>query len=349
MMSSSKTSVGVSSFLRQKVVFTALVILLFVCFLLSLCLGRYSLSPSDVMNSLFLVASGREAEVPAMVLNVVLSVRLPRVLMSILVGASLAAAGAAYQSVFGNPLVSSDVLGVSSGASFGATLGILLASGNTFLTQGLALVFGLVAVLVVMVLGHTQEKTHLYMLVLAGVIVKALFDALVSLIKYVSDPYDKLPAIITWLMGSLSSASYGDVKVVAGVCIPCILVLIGLRWKLNLLSLDEEEAATLGVNVSRLRGAVLLVATFMTATTVSLCGVIGWVGLVIPHMGRMLAGNDYRALIPNSLLMGASYLLLMDDLARTLTTAEIPLSILTAIVGAPIFAYMLRRTGQGSL
>ncbi|MCH4184743.1 MAG: iron ABC transporter permease [Eggerthellaceae bacterium] len=242
-------------------------------------------------------------------------------------------------------ILSSDILGVSSGASFGAALGILL-SGSAFVIQGFSLGFEIIAVGLVVMLGRVQRRTQLYTLVLAGVVVSSLFTALVSLIKYVSDPYDKLPAITTWLMGSLASTSYDDIAVAAAVVIPCCALLFVLRRKLNLLSLDEEEARSLGVNVTRLRLVVIFLAMLITATTVSLCSVIGWVGLVIPHIGRMIVGNDHRLLIPASMLIGGSYMLIIDDIARALTTAEIPLSILTAVVGAPFFAWILRRTSN---
>ena len=252
-----------------------------------------------------------------------------------------------YQAIFGNPLVSPDILGVSSGAGFGASLGILL-STSTLIIQGSALTFGLLAVLMVFLVSKVNGRTELFTLVLSGVIIQALFDALVSLIKYVSDPQEKLPAITVWLMGSLASSSYKDIIVSCVIILPCIAVLLTLRWKMNLLSLDEEEARSLGVNVHRLRSVVIVLSTLMTGVTVSLCGVIGWIGLVIPHVGRMLVGNDHRALLPASALLGALYLLLIDTIARTATAAEIPLSILTAIIGAPFFAWMLRKTSGGS-
>ena len=227
------------------------------------------------------------------------------------------------------------------------SLGILL-STSTLIIQGSALTFGLLAVLMVFLVSKVNGRTELFTLVLSGVIIQALFDALVSLIKYVSDPQEKLPAITVWLMGSLASSSYKDIIVSCVIILPCIAVLLTLRWKMNLLSLDEEEARSLGVNVHRLRSVVIVLSTLMTGVTVSLCGVIGWIGLVIPHVGRMLVGNDHRALLPASALLGALYLLLIDTIARTATAAEIPLSILTAIIGAPFFAWMLRKTSGGS-
>ena len=322
-------------------------------FLILLCVGRYSVPPLEAFRimGIALFRDGQalealKAENPFGV-SVILGSRLPRLLMGMIVGAGLSVAGATYQAIFGNPLVSPDILGVSSGAGFGASLGILL-STSTLIIQGSALTFGLLAVLMVFLVSKVNGRTELFTLVLSGVIIQALFDALVSLIKYVSDPQEKLPAITVWLMGSLASSSYKDIIVSCVIILPCIAVLLTLRWKMNLLSLDEEEARSLGVNVHRLRSVVIVLSTLMTGVTVSLCGVIGWIGLVIPQVGRMLVGNDHRALLPASALLGALYLLLIDTIARTATAAEIPLSILTAIIGAPFFAWMLRKTSGGS-
>lgn len=331
---------------RRRLVNLGLLALMVVCAFMSVCLGRYEISPVEAAQVMGGLLTGDTGALDPIKVNVVQSVRLPRILMALLVGAALAAAGCTFQAVFGNPLVSPDILGVSSGAGFGAALGILI-SGSALVIQGLALGFGLLAVGLVIMLGRVQKRTQLYMLVLAGVIVTALFNAFTSLVKYVADPYEKLPTITTWLMGSMSTASYADVLVQAAATLPCLAVLLALRWKLNLLSLDEEEARSLGVNVGRLRIVAIVVATLLTATSVSLCGIIGWVGLVMPHVGRMLLGNDHRVLMPAATLLGASYLLIIDDISRSVTGVEIPISILTAIVGAPFFAWLLRRTGSG--
>lgn len=320
-----------------------MIILLVIAFFFSMCIGRYSITPKEVVEIIISHITGSNGEIDTIRSNVVMQVRLPRILLSIIIGAGLACSGAAYQCLFGNPLVSPDILGVSAGAGFGAALGILF-SASAFVVQGQALVFGIIAVGMVLLISRVQKKTELFMLVLSGVIVSALFEALVSLIKYVADPQDKLPAIVVWLMGSLASASYQKVTIAAVTIIPCIIVLFVLRWKMNLLSLEEEEARSLGVNVERLRIVIIIVSTLMTAVSVSLCGIIGWIGLVIPHIGRFCIGNDHRGLIPACTILGAVYLLLVDGIARTMTAAELPLSILTAIIGAPFFAYMLRRT-----
>ncbi len=333
---------------KRHAVILALVLTLAAAFLLSICIGRYAISPGEAIKIIFASIAGHTEDLDPVKLSVVMKVRLPRIIMGILVGAGLSLAGAAYQGIFGNPLVSPDILGVSSGAGFGAALGILISAGSV-LIQSLSLIFGLLSVLIVIALSRVKKKTELFTLVLSGVIVKALFDALVSLVKYVADPQDKLPAIVIWLMGSLASASYKDVVIAALVILPCIILLIIMRWQMNLVSLEEEEARSLGVNVNRMRRIIIAVSTLITAISVSTCGIIGWVGLVIPHVGRLMAGNDHRVLMPASALLGAIYLLFVDGLARTMTAAEIPLSILTAIIGAPFFAFMLRKTTGGNL
>ncbi|MEA4891161.1 MAG: iron ABC transporter permease [Peptococcaceae bacterium] len=331
---------------QQRLILLAMFLVLAAAFLFSICIGRYSVTPFEAVNIICGYFFGDPDTLDPVKLSVVIKIRLPRILLAILIGGGLAAAGGSYQAIFGNPLVSPDILGVSSGAGFGAALGILLSAGMV-MVEAMSLVFGLAAVALVLLISRVQKKTELFMLVLSGVIIGALFEAFVSLIKYIADPQDKLPAIVIWLMGSLASASYNDVLIAALVILPCLVILLALRWKMNLLSLDEEEARSLGVNVGRLRLAVILVSTLMTAVSVSLCGIIGWIGLVIPHVGRLFIGNDHRALMPACAFLGGTYLLLIDGLARTMTAAEIPLSILTAIIGAPFFAYMLRKTTGG--
>lgn len=323
-----------------------LFVLLVLAFFFSMCIGRYSITPWEVVQIIIGYFTNTLDTFDAIRVNVVMQVRLPRILLSMMIGAGLACSGASYQCLFGNPLVSPDILGVSAGAGFGASLAILLSAGSA-VVQIQALLFGLLAVGIVLFISRVQKKTELYMLVLSGVIVGALFEALVSLIKYVADPQDKLPAITVWLMGSLAAASYKKVVIALVTIVPCMIILFVLRWKMNLLSLSEEEAKSLGVSVDRLRIIIIIVSTLMTAVSVSLCGIIGWIGLVIPHIGRFFIGNDHRGLVPACIILGAVYLLLIDGLARTMTAAEVPLSILTAIIGAPFFAIILRRTMGG--
>ena len=294
-----------------------LLLILIAAFFFAMCVGRYDITPIDVIT--IISSSIRKATegLDKICVNVVMQVRLPRILLSMIIGAGLACSGASYQCLFGNPLVSPDILGVSAGAGFGASLAILLSAGSA-VVQMQALFFGLAAVAIVLFISRVQKRTELYMLVLSGTIVGALFEALVSLIKYVADPQDKLPAITVWLMGSLASASYEKVMTAAITIVPCMIILFVLRWKMNLLSLSEEEAKSLGVDVEKLRIVIIIVSTLMTAVSVSLCGIIGWIGLVIPHIGRFFMGNDHRGLIPACMILGATYLLLIDTLARTI-------------------------------
>jgi iron complex transport system permease protein len=263
-----------------------------------------------------------------------------------LIGASLSISGSAFQGMFQNPLVSPDILGVTAGAGFGAALGILL-SGSVIVIQLFALAFGILAVVLTYLISRVYRTTPTLMLVLSGIVVGSIFGALLSLTKYVADPQQKLPAIVFWLMGSLATVSKRDVVY---ACPPMLLgmgILLLLRWRVNLLSMGDDEARALGVNPDRLKAVLITACTVATAAGVSVSGIIGWVGLVIPHLGRMLVGPDHRSLMPVSLALGAMYLVVIDDLARSLMAAEIPLGILTAIVGAPFFAVMLRRTRGG--
>lgn len=278
---------------------------------------------------------------------VIMDIRLPRAIIGALVGGALAVSGTAFQGLFKNPLVSSGILGVSSGAGFGAALGILLFH-RVSATYPLALFFGMFAVFLSYMIGRIYQKTPAIMLVLGGVIVSSVFSALISLVKYVADPYEQLPAIVFWLMGSLAGAQLEDLSI-AGP--PIILGALGLylvRFRINVLSMGDKEAHTLGAHMGLTKALVIVCATLATAGAVSVSGVIGWVGLIIPHIGRMVVGNDNRILIPVSFSMGASFLLLIDIASRVLTGSEIPIGILTALFGAPFFVYLLKKTkGRG--
>lgn len=333
---------GKGIFKNKKLCILVLSVLLLLLILTFICLGRYPVSPHKAFMIIYKTITGDVSGLDAHEASVVIDIRLPRILMGVLVGAGLSLAGVAYQNVFSNPLVSPDLLGVSSGAGFGAAISILL-SQDMIVTQYVSLFLGLLAVYIVLNLSRVKRCTDLYVLVLSGVIVKSLFDALISFIKYIADPEDKLPTITMWLMGSLASVSYRDLVICSIIIIPCIFGFFLLRWKLNLLSLDSDEARSLGINVKKLRIGVILLSTLITATTVSVCGIIGWIGLIIPHLARMVIGNDNRYLIPTCCVMGSIYLLLIDTLARAATSNEIPISILTAIIGAPLFITMLRK------
>ncbi|WP_061214073.1 FecCD family ABC transporter permease [Syntrophomonas wolfei] len=329
---------------KSTLIMTILILMPLLAFFLSLCIGRYHIEAGRTAGILFSAIAHIEQAGLELEQSIVLDIRLPRALLAMMVGAGLAVSGAAFQGLFGNPLVSPHILGVSSGAGFGAAMGILL-SGHLAVVQLLALLFGILAVMATFMISRLKGSTQLFMLVLAGVIVGAFFQALISLIKYVADPQDKLPTIVYWLMGSLTGASFHDLLIAIPLIGAGIIIIFLLRWRINILSLDEDEARSMGINVQLTRWIVIAAATIITATSVSLCGIIGWVGLVIPHIGRMLVETDHRKLIPACISIGAFYLLLIDDIARTATAAEIPLSILTAVIGAPFFAYLLRKTG----
>lgn len=307
-------------------------------------IGRYYLSVSESIKVLFNGLILGKSQVSAQSYSVVINMRLPRILLALLCGGGLAVAGAGLQSLFANPLVSPDTLGVASGASFGVALALLL-NGNMILVQLSALVFGIVAVMFTCNISKIKGKSSIIMLVLSGMMVSALFQAFVSLIKYVADTENQLPAITYWLMGSLSSATYSSILIGMIPIIIGIVLLHLLRWKMNILSLTEDEAKTLGVNVKRMRGCVILASTMITASCVSMCGQIGWVGLLILHMCRMLFGSNNKYVIPATISFGAVFMLLIDTIARSVTASEIPISILTSVIGAPCFILLLRKTG----
>ena len=317
-----------------------------ICIFISLCVGRYPVPVADVCAVLWNRIWSPESVESSVYASIVWDIRLPRALLGALVGACLAVSGAAFQGLFRNPLVSSGILGVSSGAGFGAALAIVLFS-SVAVAYPFALVFGMLAVVCSYLIGRVYSATPAIMLVLGGVIVSSVFGALLSFLKYVADPYQQLPTIVFWLMGSLASARYSDL-LIAGIPMAIgIAGLLGIRWQINVLSMGDREARALGVNTSRSKVIVIVCATLATAGAVCVSGVIGWIGLVIPHIGRMLVGNDNRRLIPASLSLGACFLVLVDNLGRLLTGSEIPLGILTALVGGPFFVYLLKKTKGG--
>jgi len=279
--------------------------------------------------------------------TVLFEVRLPRVMAAVVVGAAIAAAGAAYQSLFRNPLVSPDILGVSTGAGLGAVLGIFLSLPVAGI-QLAAFVIGLATVVLVYgIASMVHGREPILVLVLAGVVVGSLAGAAISLLKILADPYDQLPAITFWLLGSLSAIRKGEVWTALPLVLLGLVPLVLLRWRINVLSLGDDEAKALGVEAERLRMIVIAAATLMTASVVAISGVIGWVGLVIPHIARMLVGPNFDRLLPTALLLGASYLLLVDTLARTMARIEVPIGILTAVIGAPFFLWLLARGREG--
>ena len=311
----------------------------------ALALGPYPLQGGDAVRALArLLGVDGGAVTPGEI--VFMRVRLPRVVADMLVGAALAGAGAAYQTLFRNPLVSPDILGVAAGAGLGAAVGILLALPVVGI-QGLAFAGGLVTVVLVYVIAAAlRGRDRTLVLVLSGVVIGALAGACISLTKILADPYDQLPAITFWLLGSLAGVKLADLAVAAPLVAAGLLPLVLLRWRVGVLSLGDDEARALGVDVGLLRGIVITAATLMTASVVAISGVIGWVGLMMPHIARMVAGPNFARLLPTAMLLGAGFLLAVDTLARTLARVETPIGILTAVVGAPFFLWLLARGGR---
>lgn len=307
--------------------------------LIALCLGQYTIALQDVIKVLTL----QEVDL-VNAETVIFNIRIPRILVSLIVGSGLASAGASFQALFSNPLATPDTLGCANGASFGAALGILLGL-NALGIQISALIFGILAVVLVFVFTRYRHANQIMMIILGGMVVSSLFSALVSLIKYVADPNDVLPVITFWLMGSFSNSTVRSLYTGVPMIILGMMILYLMRYRMNALSLKEEEAASLGINVRKNRMIVIVASSLITASVVSMCGVVGWVGLLIPHISRMLFGNNHTKVIPGCIVFGALFMLVIDTIARCMYQAEIPVSILTAIIGAPVFLLLLRKTG----
>lgn len=307
--------------------------------LIALCLGQYTIALQDVIKVLTL----QEVDL-VNAETVIFNIRIPRILVSLIVGSGLATAGASFQALFSNPLATPDTLGCANGASFGAALGILLGL-NALGIQISALIFGILAVVLVFVFTRYRHANQIMMIILGGMVVSSLFSALVSLIKYVADPNDVLPVITFWLMGSFSNSTVRSLYTGVPMIILGMMILYLMRYRMNALSLKEEEAASLGINVRKNRMIVIIASSLITASVVSMCGVVGWVGLLIPHISRMLFGNNHTKVIPGCIVFGALFMLVIDTIARCMYQAEIPVSILTAIIGAPVFLLLLRKTG----
>lgn len=330
---------------RSRWLIPALALLTVAAALIAVKTGAYPLTVSGMGRTIARWWAGLAAD--SFEERVLLNIRGPRVIAGLAVGATLAAAGVVYQGLFRNPLVSPDVLGVSAGAGLGAVLGIFL-SLPLVAIQFTAFTIGLATVgLVYLVAATVRDRDPTLVLVLGGVVVGALAGAAISLLKILADPYDQLPAITFWLLGSLASIRGNDIMSVLPVVLIGLVPLVLLRWRINALSLGDDEAKTLGLDAGRLRFIVIAAATLMTASVVAIAGVIGWVGLVIPHIARMLVGPDFSRLLPAAMLMGASYLVLVDTMARLIGRIEVPLGILTAVVGAPFFLWLLWRGRHG--
>ncbi len=327
---------------RADFIICALAVFMVVAATVSLLLGRYPINPLEavaMITNCFIPLDQTWTDQQA---TMFFNVRLPRILLALMVGCCLSVAGAAYQGTFQNPLVSPDILGASQGAAFGAAIGILLGFASAGVSL-MAFFMALFTVFLVLLISSRAKGNHMMIVVLAGVMVSSLFQAGVSYAKLVADPTDELADITYWLMGSLTGAKMPQIASVFPIMLIGCAVLFFLRWRINILTMGDDEASTMGINARLIRIVVIIAATLVTAACVCVTGMIGWVGLVIPHLCRMLVGADYRKLIPASMLMGAGFLLLVDDIARLATTAEIPIGILTAFVGAPFFLYLITR------
>jgi iron complex transport system permease protein len=328
---------------RGWLVVAALAALLVFSVVYSVTLGRYGVSMTNawliLWDHVVPVANPSWSDVDA---NVVTAVRLPRILGALLVGAGLAISGAALQGLFRNPLVDPGIIGVTAGAGFGGTLAILMVGGGT-VVLGAAFGCGIASLLVVRFLATVKGRTSTLTFVLAGVIVSAFFEAAISIIKLLADPHQKLPAITYWLMGSIASTGYSDLALMALAIVPPSILIFMLRYQINILSLGEEKARALGSPIERVQWIVYASVACISAGVVATSGIVGWVGLVIPHLARGMVGPDHGRLLPVSALLGAIYLLLVDDIARTATVAELPIGIITALIGVPVFALILRR------
>lgn len=317
---------------------TVLIIFPLLVGFLSLVFGRYPISITDAYKVLLgITVSDIQAK------TVILNIRLPRVLLAYVVGAGLSVAGISFQSLFSNPLATPDTLGVASGASFGAILGIVF--GFSLLgIQMTALIFGIFAVSLTFLLGKSKGHIDKTSIILSGIIIGALFNAFISLIKYTADAETELPAISYWLMGSLSNANYRTLSYGVPPIIIGLIFLFIIRWRMNILSLSFDEACSTGTEINKLRTLIIFFSTLITASSVSMCGQVGWIGLLIPHICRMIWGSDTTNLVPASISIGATFMIIIDTLARSVTASEIPISVLTAIIGAPFFILLLKNS-----
>ncbi|MGP1598900.1 FecCD family ABC transporter permease [Peptoanaerobacter stomatis] len=332
--------------LNYKLCITILILLLIVFAISSMLIGRYSLSAQDSFKILM-----HKMGIPninktwtSLQESVITTIRMPRVLTAIFVGAGLSVAGASFQGIFHNPLVSPDILGVSASAGFGAALGIIIGSQTSSLVSIFAFTFGIVGVGSAYFLSRVHKTTPTVMMVLSGVVVSSLANAGISILKYFADPLEQLPAITFWLMGSLDSVRLKEAFIAIPVISICLTILFLLGFRIDLLSMGENEAKSLGVRPERLKALVIITSTLISAISVYICGTIGWIGLIIPHVSRMLVGPSYRKLLPTAALLGGMFLLFIDDLVRTISESSLPLSIVISLVGAPFFAALLRKT-----
>lgn len=322
-------------------VFAVLCAAFVVVFICSLSLGTYHIAPLDVVALIAGLPTSESLQDAAMAHSLIWDVRIPRVCAAALIGAGLSCAGAVFQGLFRNPLASPYTLGVSNGAGFGAALAIVL-SANALGIQFTSIACGLVAVLLTFLIA-AQGKKSTVTLILSGMLIGSLFASLVALLKFCADPTEKLPQIVYWLMGSLSGITSASLLSILPFYCICLLLILLLRWRINVLSMGDTTAASFGIHVARERGIIICAASVLTALLVSIAGIIGWIGIVVPHLSRMLIGPNFKQLIPTSCVLGGAYLIIIDDICRCATALEIPLGVITGIVGVPLFLYFIRK------
>lgn len=320
-----------------------LILLLLLTLLLAISIGKYTIPISDILMACFNKLGLTQFQYDQTIDVVLFNIRLPRIFLGLLIGGGLSCAGATYQGLFQNPMVSPDLLGASWGAAFGAALGLILSFSYLWVSV-MAFGCGLFSVYLTYLVGTRCKSNRKLGFILGGIMIGSLFSAGVSYIKLVADPMNTLPVITYWLMGSLASARMSDVYLVVIPILVGIVPILFMRWRLNLLSLGDDEARSMGIEVHKTRLLLIVCATLITSASVSVSGMIGWIGLVIPHLARMLGGSDNRRVIPLSLILGSIFMLLVDSIARTVTTIEIPLGILTAVIGSPFFLYLIANT-----
>lgn len=323
-------------------IYIILFVLPLICSLFSLCIGRIYLHPLQVLQAF--INFIQQQKIDPIISSILFNIRLPRILTALIIGAGLSAAGLSFQAIFANPLATPDILGVSSAASLGAIIAIIL-NVDTLGIQLIAMCFGLIAIFITLKIGRLQGKSSIIMLVLSGLIVSSLANAISSLLKYTADPSNKLPAISYWLMGSFARSSYNNIIIAGFFIVISVLFIVFSSFKLNIMSLSEDEAKSLGLNVQRYRVYFILASTLITASAISICGQVGWIGLIIPHLARMIIGSNNVYALPVGIFFGSAFMVIIEALSRTISVIELPISILTAILGAPIFIVLLKRTG----
>jgi iron complex transport system permease protein len=335
--------------LIKKIIFLSLIFLITLC--VCLCVGRYPISLINV-TGIFLTALGIEnhnLSLTSEMMVIFWKIRVPRIILTIMVGGAISTAGAVFQAVFRNPLAAPDILGVTAGSSFGAAMVIMFFIPIAFIIQASAFIFGITAVLLAYILASFSRDKSPSVLVISGIVISAVFQAGLSFFMYIANPYDQLSQIIFWTMGSFHTASWPKIQMTMPVIVPGILLLTAFSWRLNIMTQDQEDAMSMGVNIVKWRIFYIFISTLMVASSVAIVGAVAWIGLIVPHIARYIVGPEHRKLIPASAFLGGIFLMIMDTIARSIILSEIPISIVTSIFGAPFLGYLVMTTGKGRL